>query len=98
MIHSKFSFRPSYKWFGSGLNSWRSSLAPNAWLLVLFFAIVQGALAQSTGNISGYVRDSSGAAVAGANVTAVMTEQQTTRTGVTDAEGFYNFVALPTGH
>ena len=68
------------------------------WFLILFLSIVPIALAQGTGNISGYVRDASGAAVPGTNVTAVMNEQQTTRTGVTDAQGFYSFVALPAGH
>ena len=83
---------------GSCLISRRCSLATTAWLLVLILAIVPKAFAQGTGNISGYVRDASGAAVAGANVTAVMTEQHTTRTAQTDAQGFYNFVALPAGH
>jgi hypothetical protein len=64
----------------------------------LLFTSVPMMLAQGTGNISGYVRDTSGAAVAGASVTAVMNEQQTTRTDQTDAQGFYSFVALPTGH
>jgi carboxypeptidase family protein/TonB-dependent receptor-like protein len=53
--------------------------------------------AQVTGSISGYLRDPSGAAVPGANVTAVMVEQQLTRKAQTDAEGFYNFVAMLPG-
>jgi Carboxypeptidase regulatory-like domain/TonB-dependent Receptor Plug Domain len=48
-------------------------------------------------NISGYVRDSSGASVPGATVTARMTEQQFVRTTSTDSEGFYNFPAMPPG-
>ena len=34
----------------------------------------------------------------GTTVTAVMNEQQTTRTQQSDAQGFYNFIALPSGH
>ncbi len=98
MISSKFLFQPFWKWAGSCLTSRHCSLATTAWLLILILAIVPKAFAQGTGNISGYVRDASGAAVAGANVTAVMTEQHTTRTAQTDAQGFYNFVALPAGH
>jgi Carboxypeptidase regulatory-like domain/TonB-dependent Receptor Plug Domain len=67
-------------------------------LCVLFFSFAPKTLAQGTGNISGYVRDSSGAAVVGASVTTVMNEQQTTRTAQTDVQGFYSFVALPAGH
>lgn len=69
-----------------------------AWLFVVLLAIAPTVRAQGTGNISGYVRDSSGAVLSGTNVTAVMTEQHTTRTAQTDAQGFYNFVALPAGH
>jgi Carboxypeptidase regulatory-like domain/TonB dependent receptor-like, beta-barrel/TonB-dependent Receptor Plug Domain len=75
-----------------------SPLATTALLLFLLLSIAPMALAQGTGNISGYVRDVTGAAVQGANVTAVMSEQSTTRTGETDAQGFYIFPALPPGH
>jgi hypothetical protein len=67
-------------------------------LLLLWCAIIPVAFAQSAGNISGYVRDVSGAAVPDTTVTAVMTEQSTTRTQQTDAQGFYNFIAMPGGH
>ena len=69
-----------------------------AGLFIVFFCIVPIASAQGTGTISGYVRDTNGAALSGATVTAVMTEEQTTRTAKTDTQGFYNFVAMPTGH
>lgn len=52
----------------------------------------------TTANISGYVRDASGAAVPGVAVTAKMVEQQTARSTQTDPEGFYNFLAIPPGH
>ncbi len=76
----------------------RPSLLPVAWLLLLFLTIVPTVFAQGTGNISGYVRDPSGAALPGATVTAVMSEQQTTRTAQTNGQGFYNFVAMRAGH
>ncbi len=53
--------------------------------------------AQVTGDISGFVRDPSGAAVPGATVTAKMVEQQTTRTVQTNSEGNYTLVALLPG-
>ena len=68
-------------------------------VLVLCTLITASALhAQVTGNISGYVRDPSGAAIPNATVTATMIEQQTVRTAQTDADGSYSFQALPPGH
>jgi hypothetical protein len=51
----------------------------------------------TTGNISGYLRDSSGSAVPSGTVTARMTEQQLVRTTESNEEGFYSFQALPPG-
>ncbi|MHB1953793.1 MAG: TonB-dependent receptor [Sulfobacillus sp.] len=98
MINSRFSCKYFYEGFNSGKNLRRQPLSKAAWLFVVLLAIVPMALAQGTGNISGHVLDASGAALPGTTVTAVMTEQQTTRSGKTDAQGFYNFVALPAGH
>src|SRR5256885_3301252 len=50
-----------------------------------------------TGTISGFVRDPSGAAVPGVNVTGKMVEQQITRTVQTNSEGYYTLVAMPPG-
>src|SRR5215831_8343663 len=50
-----------------------------------------------TGTISGFVRDPSGAAVPGVNVTAKMVEQQISRTVQTNSEGYYTLVAMPAG-
>src|SRR6476619_5567458 len=52
---------------------------------------------QTTGRISGFVKDPAGAAIPSANVTARMTEQQSTSKAVTNSDGFYDFVALPPG-
>ncbi len=96
MTSSKFFSSAFLTGLGSGLrlqSSWRA-----ASLLVLLLTIVPITFAQGTGNISGYVRDPSGAALPGTTVTAVMTEQSTTRTTQTDAEGFFNFIAMPAGH
>jgi hypothetical protein len=73
-------------------------MATGAFLLFLLLALVPSTFAQGIGTISGYVRDPSGAVVTGASVTAVMNEQHTTRTVVTDAQGFYNFLALLPAH
>jgi hypothetical protein len=61
-------------------------------------ALISAATAQSTGSISGYVRDPSGAFLPHTTVTAVMIEQQTTRTAESDAQGFYDFIAMLPGH
>ena len=77
-------------------SSWiRLMLALSACGLATVPAVAQ----VSTGNISGYVKDTSGAAIpAFVTVTAKMVEQQTTRTAQTNAEGFYDLLALPPGH
>lgn len=89
--------------------SGRGSLAPvrksleqgllrGAWLFTFLLLLTAHiAFAQGTGTISGYVRDNSGAAIQGTTVTAVMTQQQTTRTQQSNEQGFYDFVALPAG-
>jgi hypothetical protein len=71
-------------------------------LAVFLSAAIAGiavpALAQiATGDISGFVRDPSGAPIPNARVTARMVEQQAVRTTETNGEGFYNFLALPPG-
>src|SRR5258708_6452184 len=51
----------------------------------------------TTASISGYVKDSSTAAVPNVTVTAKMLEQQTTRVTQTGSDGHYNFLAVPPG-
>src|SRR5690349_16378524 len=66
----------------------------------LTFAVISVAvlLAQeSTGSISGRVLDVSGAAVAGAEVTATQTDTGTTRRAKADNEGTFVFTNLPIG-
>ncbi len=67
-------------------------------LVIFMLATISTLAAQSTGTISGYVRDPSGAAVPGTTVKALMTEQQTSRAVKTDAQGFYDFTAMLPGH
>lgn len=97
-MFSKFAFRAFRKEFDSEFNLLRSPLFMVAALCTLLLTIVPISVGQSTGNISGYVRDATGAALSNATVTAVMFEQSTKRTSLTDADGFYNFIALPAGH
>ena len=67
-------------------------------VVLVLLTLTSGFLcAQVTGNLSGFVRDTSGAAIPGATVTAKMVEQQAARTAQTDADGFYTFPALPPG-
>src|SRR5436305_4295196 len=69
------------------------------WIFIPILVLVSSlpALGQTTGRISGFVRDPSGAAIPSVSVTARMTEQQSTSKTVTNSEGFYDFVALPPG-
>jgi hypothetical protein len=53
--------------------------------------------AQVSANLSGWVQDQGGAAVAGAKVTATNAETGVPRDAVTDNAGHYDFVALPIG-
>ncbi|MGH9327965.1 MAG: carboxypeptidase regulatory-like domain-containing protein, partial [Terriglobia bacterium] len=53
--------------------------------------------AQSTGTMSGFVRDPSGAIIPNAKVTATLVERGAAFTAETNAEGFYNFPALEPG-
>lgn len=55
------------------------------------------ALSQTSGSISGYVRDPSGSGIPAASITARSSEQQLTRTATTDSSGFYNLLAIPSG-
>src|SRR5579872_5158809 len=65
--------------------------------LSLLFATLQ-LRADVTGSISGYVRDTSGAVLAGATLTIVQQATGYTRTVKTDTGGQYSFLALPPGH
>src|SRR5262249_26733135 len=66
-----------------------------ALFLFLFSAIV--AFASIHGSISGVVLDSSGAAIAGATVTATETQTGAKLETTTDSKGFYNFTELAIG-
>src|SRR5258708_8382367 len=77
----------------------RNRIFPLDWIFLPIFVLVTGlpVLGQTTGRISGFVKDPTGAAIPLVNVTARMTEQQSTSKTVTNGEGFYDFVALPPG-
>src|SRR5579862_6791242 len=66
--------------------------------LLIFLGAVCAVSAQvSTGTMLGTVKDSSGAVVAGVNVTARNTETNTTRTFTTGDDGAYRIPSLPIG-
>ena len=66
--------------------------------VVGFILTLPGLLqAQATGTVSGFVKDSSGAIVPQAKVTATLVQHGTTYPGETNAEGFYSFPALDPG-
>jgi len=66
--------------------------------LVPFLAAAPGFAQLPTGTILGTVRDTSGALVPGATVTAQNVETGTSRTVLTNETGAYRLAALPVGH
>src|SRR6476469_5097271 len=54
-------------------------------------------MADVTGSIQGYVRDSSGAVISGAHVTVTEVATNLNRGTTTDSQGAYTFLALPPG-
>lgn len=69
-------------------------------LCTIFFACAGTTLAQSQANaadLGGFVRDPSGAVVAGATVTVRNTGTNLTRTATSNDEGFYQLTNLPPG-
>jgi hypothetical protein len=77
------------------LASCRAVLCCAIFLLLILPSTLPAQLA--TGNISGYVKDPTGAVLPDAAVTAKMLEQQFTRTTQTNTEGFYSLPAMPPG-
>jgi hypothetical protein len=69
-------------------------------LVVLAIALLLGAnaFAGVTASISGTVKDTSGATIAGALVTATNTDTGIAQTQKTNSAGFYSFQSLPLGH
>ena len=65
--------------------------------IFLCLSLGVGLHAQSVSQISGTVRDASGAAVPGAGVTVTQTDTGLARTAETDSNGFYLLPSLPTG-
>ena len=81
---------------GSGLSY--GGYVKAAFALLLVIGTATSAFAQfDRGQISGVVKDESGAIVPGATVTALHVQTQALRTTVTDASGFYTFPNLPSG-
>ena len=66
--------------------------------LLSLMALLGKAWAQDTGQITGTVTDSSGAAVSNATVTINNAEHGVTRTAATNGSGDYLFAALPIGN
>jgi Carboxypeptidase regulatory-like domain/TonB dependent receptor-like, beta-barrel len=64
---------------------------------VLFLGCCAGLFAQATSQISGTVKDASGAVVAGADLTITQTNTGLTRTVTSDSSGVYSLPSLPLG-
>jgi hypothetical protein len=82
---------PSLGW------KWNSA-ARKTFLIFLLDCLLSGpAIAGVTAGISGTVRDTSGANIAGATVSAKNTETGVVQAQVSNARGFYSFQSLPPG-
>src|SRR5688572_24525569 len=66
-------------------------------LVLLAFGGGSVAWAQTTGTISGYTKDQNGGLLPGATVAAELEGQQFRRATVANAQGFFDFQALPRG-
>src|SRR5260221_10620181 len=64
-------------------------------IVVVMLILAGTALAQFRGSLRGTVTDPSGAAIPGATVTLVNTDTNSTIVSTSDANGTYNFNALP---
>ena len=65
--------------------------------LLFFLFCISTAWAQVSAVLSGTVTDQSGAVISGANVTVKNVDTGASRSTVTDADGYYQFSALPVG-
>jgi len=65
--------------------------------VLLVLLATDALMADVTGSIQGYVRDSSGAVVTGAHVTVTEVSTNLQRGTTTDTQGAYNLLALPPG-
>ncbi len=65
--------------------------------VLLCVALGSGLFAQSVSQISGTVKDGTGAAIPGATVTVTQTDTGVTRTAQADASGVYSLPSLPLG-
>ena len=73
-------------------------MCKRAWLVVLVgFFLITPAMAQTTATISGSVRDSTGALIPGASVTAKNVETGITRITATEEQGRYQLLNLNVG-
>ncbi|HTC34946.1 MAG TPA: TonB-dependent receptor [Bryobacteraceae bacterium] len=63
----------------------------------LFFALGLALFAQSLSQISGTVKDASGSAIPGAQITVTQTDTGVTRTAESDSSGIYSLPSLPLG-
>ncbi len=73
-------------------------LASLAVVLLMIMSPTRCAYGQAVGNISGFVKDTTGATVPGVSVIASLTEEKTSRSTQTNTQGFYSFVGLLPGH
>ncbi|MFZ3215531.1 MAG: carboxypeptidase regulatory-like domain-containing protein [Candidatus Acidiferrales bacterium] len=83
---------------GRAGRAWRGRALPVCLLCAAIALLrVPAASAQISGAISGTVTDESGAVVVGANVTARNVDTSAERSATSDAEGHYEFSAIPLG-
>jgi hypothetical protein len=65
--------------------------------LIVVLLSASGVMAQATAQITGTVKDTSGAVLPGVDITATQTDTNVTRSAVSDASGNYVLSNLPTG-
>jgi hypothetical protein len=83
---------------GIGYGAWSGRLPLLALLVTCGLGTTKTASCQTLyGSITGSVTDATGAAVAGATVTATQIETNQSRKGTTNGSGYYTFSSVPPG-
>lgn len=81
------------------IKNWASFLLINSVRNVVVLACLPVCVwAAANGNLSGTLKDPSGAVVPGATITLVNTAIRSEYAAISNDQGFYSFVALPVGH
>ncbi len=96
-IHQQVSSSGQHEWWYQVASRSARAVASGICIFTLFAFLSQSASAQATSQLNGSVTDSSGAAVAGAQITLTEPATGLKRTATSNASGLYQFLDVPPG-